>query len=114
MSYQIKTIPPFDKDFKRLHKRYRSLKDDLKQLMDELQKNPLIGKDLGHGVRKIRLAIDSKGGGKSGGARVIAHTDIVLEVESGTICFLAMYDKSDQETISDKEIKKLLKDAGID
>ncbi len=43
MSYQIKTIPPFDKDFKRLHKRYRSLKDDLKQLMDELQKNPLIG-----------------------------------------------------------------------
>ena len=114
MSYKIKTIPPFDKDVKRLYKRYRALLDDIKQLINELQINPLIGADLGHGVRKIRLAIKSKGGGKSGGARVIAYTDIVLEIEEGTIYFLALYDKADQETISDKEIKRLLKSAGIE
>lgn len=113
MSYKIKTIPPFDKNVKKLYKRYRSLLDDIKQLIAELQENPLIGVDLGHGVRKIRLAIKSKGGGKSGGARVITHTDIVMEINEGTICFLALYDKADQETISDKEIKALLKDAGI-
>ena len=113
MSYEIKTIPPFDKDVKRLYKRYRSLLDDIEQLIVDLQQNPLMGADLGHGVRNIRLAIKSKGGGKSGGARVIAYTDIVVEVEEGTIYFLALYDKADQDTISDKEIKKLLKEAGF-
>ena len=36
-----------------------------------------------------------------------------MEIKEGTICFLALYDKADQETISDKEIKALLKEAGI-
>ena len=47
MSYKIKTIPSFDKDFKRLYKRYRSLPDDIKQLVEYLQINPLMGVDLG-------------------------------------------------------------------
>ena len=74
MSYKIKTIPPFDKNVKKLYKRYRSLLDDIKQLIAELQENPLMGVDLGHGVRKIRLAIKSKGGGKSGGAPIFRNT----------------------------------------
>lgn len=82
--------------------------------MVELQKNPFIGADLGHGVRKIRFAIKSKGGGKRGGARLITHTDVIVGIEEGTIYFLALYDKADQETISDKTIKMLLKDAGIE
>lgn len=48
MSYKIKTIPSFDKDFKRLYKRYRSLPDDIKQLVEDLQINPLMGVDLGN------------------------------------------------------------------
>jgi hypothetical protein len=114
MSYRISTIPPFDKDVKRLHKRYHSLADDLKQLTDELQQKPLVGADLGHGVRKIRMAIKSKGGGKKGGARVITYMNIVLEIEEGDIYMLALYDKADQDTISDKEIKRLLKEAGVE
>ena len=110
MSYRIKTIPPFDKDFKRLHKRYRSLIEDFKKLIEELQKNPLMGTDLGQGVHKVRLAIKSKGGGKRGGARVITYTDVIIEIEEGTIYFLALYDKADQETISDKAIRALLKE----
>ena len=47
MSYKIKTIPSFNKDFKRLYKRYRSLPDDIKQLVKDLQINPLMGVDLG-------------------------------------------------------------------
>lgn len=114
MSYNIKTIPPFDKDFKRLFKRYRSLIDDVRQLMNDLQENPLLGIDLGHGVHKIRLAIRSKGGGKRGGARIITYTDVVLSVREGTIIFLALYDKSDQDTISDRKIKDLLQEAGVE
>ena len=77
MSYTIRTIESFDRELKRLAKRYRSLKTDILQLGKELQINPFIGKELGKGVRKIRLAIQSKGGGKSGGARVITHTEIL-------------------------------------
>ena len=36
-----------------------------------------------------------------------------MEINEVTIYFLALYDMADQETISDKEIKVLLKEAGI-
>lgn len=36
-----------------------------------------------------------------------------MEINEGTIYFLALYDTADQETISDKEIKALIKEAGI-
>lgn len=113
MSYQLRTIPTFDKELKRLSKHYRSLKSDILQLGKELQDNPLIGADLGQGVRKIRLAIKSKGGGKSGGARVITHTEILTEMTDGIVRFLSIYDKSEQSTISDKRIQQLLKEAGL-
>jgi hypothetical protein len=113
MSYQLRTIKTFDNELKQLSKRHHSLKADILQLGKELQENPLVGADLGHGVRKVRLAITSKGGGKSGGARVITHTDVVTETRDGVVYFLSIYDKSDQSTISDKRIKELLKEAGI-
>jgi len=53
---------------------------------------------------KIRIAIKSKGKGKSGGARVIAHVQVV----ENNVYLLAIYDKSEQEDITDKEIKYLL------
>ena len=113
MSYKFRTIPSFDRDLKHLGKRYPSLRKDMLNLVEQLQENPLMGVDLGHGTRKIRMSIQSKGKGKRGGARVITHTDVMLEVREGTVCFLALYDKADQETISDKRIKSLLEEAGI-
>ena len=113
MSYKFRTIPSFDHDLKRLAKRYPSLKEDMFQLMGQLQENPRLGTSLGHGVHKIRLSLTSKGKGKKGGARVLTHADVMLEMREGTICLLALYDKSDQETISEKRIKSLLEEAGI-
>ncbi|MDH1882407.1 MULTISPECIES: type II toxin-antitoxin system RelE/ParE family toxin [Empedobacter] len=51
------------------------------------------------------MTIKSKGKGKSGGARVITH----LFIENETVYLLSLYDKSEQNSISDKEIKDLLK-----
>lgn len=59
--------PEFLKSAKILSKRYRSFPDDLKILRDEIVKNPTQGDDLGWGIRKIRMAIKSKGKGKRGG-----------------------------------------------
>lgn len=113
MNYAIRTIATFDKELKKLAKRYKSLKDDMLQLGNELQADPFQGADLGGGVRKIRLAIASKGKGKKGGARVITHTEVLLEAHEGTVTMLSIYDKSEQSTISEKRIKELLKEAEI-
>ena len=68
---KITVTPDFLREMKRLSKRYRSLKADLAGLGEELRLNPFLGTDLGHHLRKVRLAITSKGKGKSGGARVM-------------------------------------------
>lgn len=57
MSCSIRTTKDFDKEVKRLAKRYRSLKQDLQSLVEELKSNPLIGSDLGKGIHKVRIAI---------------------------------------------------------
>lgn len=98
----------FRKEVKRLAKKYRSIPEDLIELKNRLIENPVEGTDLGFGVRKIRMSIKSKGKGKSGGARVITYN--VTEVEDTiNITLLTIYDKSERSSISDKEIKDLLK-----
>lgn len=77
MSYKIDTIPLFDKQAKRLAKKYPSLKNDLSALVKTLADAPEQGVALGNGFYKIRLSITSKGKGKSGGARVINYKKVV-------------------------------------
>ena len=80
--------------------------EDLKALVSEISANPLAGVDLGGGVRKIRMAIKSKGKGKSGGARVITFNYVIAD-DNRDITLMTVYDKSERETISDKEIIEL-------
>ncbi len=62
------------------------------------------GTALGMGCYKIRLAITSKGKGRSGGARVVTCVYAVEE----TVWLLTLFDKSDKATVSDKELKALV------
>lgn len=108
MSFEISTIEIFDRQAKRLSKHYPSFRDDYKDLLEKLRKNPMAGSDLGGGIRKIRMAIASKGKGKSGGARVISYTaDVIVQSCEGELLLLSIYDKSEQSTITDKEVKRL-------
>ncbi|RGH41119.1 hypothetical protein DW917_09070 [Prevotella sp. AM42-24] len=61
MNVHIEYGPEFKRQFKRLAKKYHSLKTDYGAWLDEIYKNPLVGDDLGGGVRKIRMAIADKG-----------------------------------------------------
>ncbi|WP_455635670.1 type II toxin-antitoxin system RelE/ParE family toxin [Parabacteroides sp.] len=117
MSYRKKVIsielaPDFKKAFKQLLKRYRSLGHDLENLIESIQEDPEQGADLGHGLRKLRMAIASKGKGKSGGARVITHTVIFAEAE-GTVKLLTIYDKSECDSITDGELRDLMSRNGL-
>jgi len=104
MNYSVLTIAPFDRQIKRLAKKYPSLKAEFASLIEELEQNPEKGTPMGNNCFKIRLAIAAKGRGKSGGARVITH----FYVENNTVFLLAIYDKSEQADITNKELKALL------
>lgn len=84
------------------------MKQDFSDFLEDLEKDPFQGSELGKGLRKIRMAITSKGKGKSGGARIITVTAIV-SVDETNVTLLTIYDKSDRETIKDSELKKVLK-----
>ena len=90
-------------------KKYKSLKDDLKDFQNSIKKNPFQGSDLGGGVRKIRMAIGSKGKGKSGGARVLTLT--VLVSDDADVTLLTVYDKDEIDNVSDNYIKWLISEA---
>lgn len=105
MSFNVKTIPKFDKELKRLAKKYSSLKNEYFDLVQKLKEYPEQGTAIGNNCYKIRLGIASKGKGKSGGARVIAY----VQVTDTTVFLLTIYDEKEQENIPDKEITELLK-----
>lgn len=105
MSYNVSSIPLFDKQAKRLAKKYPSLKKDLAELLESLADNPEKGMALGNSFYKIRLAIASKGKGKSGGARVITYVKITAD----TVFLISMYDKSEKSNIIDKELEQIFK-----
>ncbi|MEO8944818.1 MAG: hypothetical protein ABI297_09475 [Ginsengibacter sp.] len=104
MSFNIIAIPAFKKQLKRLVKKYPSLKKDLEFLFDLLEKNPTQGTSLGRNCYKIRLAITSKGKGKSGGARIITNFVFI----DATVYLLSIYDKSEKDSLTDKELIELL------
>ena len=108
MNYRIIPSTSFLKESKRLARKYLSFKNDLEILQKELIINPNSGVEIGVGLRKVRMAIGSKGKGKSHGARVITYT-IILSVDEGEINLLTIYDKAERESISRKEIEEIMK-----
>ena len=107
MNYKIFTISVFDKAAKRLSRKHRSIKVDLKRLVAELQDNPFAGVAIpgyGHRVWKIRLASIDMQTGKRGGYRVIYALD-----QSQKACYLLyIYSKPEKSDVTAREIEKML------
>jgi mRNA-degrading endonuclease RelE of RelBE toxin-antitoxin system len=104
MRFSVETIDHFKREAKRLIKKYPSLRSEIEDLGIELKENPFRGIPLRNGFYKIRLAIKSKGKGKSGGARVITYVKIIAE----TVYLVSIYDKSEQSNIAELELDKLI------
>lgn len=116
MKVTVEITRTFKVAAKPLLKKYRSLNKDLQNLEKELIKVPRLGTPLGNDTYKIRLKITSKGKGKSGGGRVISLVQTTLvgiaEIITGeeiTVNLLTIFDKTEVENISDKELKELIK-----
>ncbi|GHT72687.1 hypothetical protein FACS189456_1870 [Bacteroidia bacterium] len=104
MNCKVGTTSNFRREAKKLVKKYASLKAELTALRLQLVANPTMGIPLGNNVFKIRLAIASKGKGKSGGARVIT----TWCVSDGEVWLLSIYDKGTQNDISNAAIQQIL------
>jgi hypothetical protein len=107
MKFEFVETEIFDKELKRLSKKYKSLKKDIEDLKTQIEENPNIGINLGDGFRKIRISITSKGKGKSGGGRVVTQSVIISKVHQKIIMVL-LWDKSEMENVDIKILKQLL------
>lgn len=109
MSFNVIVTTGFKKHAKSIAKKHRSLKTDIEELISSLEQNPTQGEPLGRDCYKVRMTISSKGKGKSAGSRVITCVKVIEQ----DIYLLTIYDKSDKETTSDKELDNLLQIAGL-
>lgn len=107
---EIIATETFKRCIKPLAKRYRSFRQDYKDFLDDLEKNPDMGTDLGNGFRKVRMAITSKGKGKSGGARVIT---LDMIERNDCLYLIYAYDKSDAESVRLDVIRKLVSEMNL-
>ena len=107
--FNILLTTRFKKEIKRLLKKYPSLEKEFSELVSQLEKNHQIGTTLANNCYKIRLAIASKGKGKSGGARIITY----LYCLEATVYLLTIYDKSEIPNINDKEINKMVEELDL-
>ena len=73
--------------------------------LSELEANPLMGVEVFPNCRKARIAIKSKGKGKSGGGRIFFY----YKITNDYITLLYIYDKSETENLDISVIKDILK-----
>ncbi len=105
MNFDVEITPYFKRQAKHLIKKYPSLKAEIIALIEALALDPEQGTSLGKGCFKIRIPITSKGKGKSGGARIITHVQIIRL----KVYLLTIYDKSELGNLSEKELREILK-----
>jgi mRNA-degrading endonuclease RelE of RelBE toxin-antitoxin system len=108
MTVNITTHPEFVRQMKRYAKKYRSLASDYAEFLASLRNDPFQGIDLGNGIRKVRLAVASKGKGKSGDMRVITFSLEKIDDEIINVTLLYIYDKNEMANVSDDFIRYLL------
>jgi mRNA-degrading endonuclease RelE of RelBE toxin-antitoxin system len=105
MNYNVIPTPTFKSQAKRLIKKFPSLKKELSDLNIILSQTPDSGTPLGNDTFKVRLAVKSKGKGKSGGMRIITFKIH----KNKEIYLLTIYDKSEIASIDDRAIKFIVR-----
>ncbi len=109
MNYKIVVTRNFEKQLKRLAKKFPSIKNDIIIFESSLKKDPKQGIPLGKNSYKIRFTVKSKAKGKRGGFRIITFLEIDFVIKDLTNVFLlTIYDKSETDTITNTELRRLI------
>ncbi|WP_152057093.1 type II toxin-antitoxin system RelE/ParE family toxin [Aliarcobacter butzleri] len=100
----IEYADTFLKEAKQLSKKFKLLKSDLKQAVDEIETKNDLGVYLGFNLFKKRVKNSSIPTGKSGGFRVIIYRQI-----ENKIVLISIYSKTEKENLSDEELSEIIK-----
>ena len=109
MSFEIISLVSFEKDVKRLAKKYNKIACDLRELSDTLNGNPKAGIALSSNLYKLRVKNSSISSGKSGGFRVIYY----YIDEQNNIYLMKIYSKTEIGNISEDKLLGILRASGI-
>lgn len=107
MNYNVEIHANFGRELKSLAKKYPSIKNDIINVVQNIEKELTQADDLGYGFKKIRLNIKSKGKGASGGARIIS-LETIISFDKTNVFLLSIYNKGDFDTIDLSILKKNL------
>jgi mRNA-degrading endonuclease RelE of RelBE toxin-antitoxin system len=107
MSYSVVLTPSFKRSIKRLKKRFRHVRDDVRIAVRVLLQAPRLGVVIpgGSGVRKLRVRNTDLPKGESSGYRLLYTVE---DQPRPTLYLLLLYAKSDQEDVTRHELRELL------
>ncbi|MHC5725509.1 MAG: type II toxin-antitoxin system RelE/ParE family toxin [Nostoc sp.] len=103
---QVEVSPTFNRNLRTLAKKYRSIRNDIQLVIEQLEKGELPGDQIpgvGYAVFKLRVRNSDTQKGKSGGYRLIFYAKIATG-----IILLTIYAKSDQVDIAADGIQSII------
>ena len=110
--YKIVATKKFEKDIKILRRKFKSIEDDIEEIVFQLKRGEFIGdiikglkiNDTRDNVVKVRVANSDTHVGKSNGYRII----YLNKKSKGVIHLLTIYYKKEKSNISNKELQELI------
>jgi mRNA-degrading endonuclease RelE of RelBE toxin-antitoxin system len=103
---QVEATIAFQRNLRKLAKKYRSIRQDVQPIIETLQSGELPGDQVsgvGYTLFKVRVKNSDIQKGKSGGYRVIYYLKT-----STNIILVTIYSKSEQEDITAEEIRDII------
>jgi mRNA-degrading endonuclease RelE of RelBE toxin-antitoxin system len=103
---QVEAAPTFNRNIRTLAKKYRSIRNDIQPLIEQLERGELPGDQIsgiGYAVFKLRVRNSDVQKGKSGGYRLIYYIKTAMG-----IILLTIYTKSEQADIAADDIRSII------
>lgn len=103
---QVEIAPTFNKNIRKLSKKYRNIRNDIQPVIEQLEQGELPGDKISgtsYTIFKLRVSNSDIQKGKSGGYRLIYY----LKTSTG-IVLLTIYTKSKKADITALEINEII------
>lgn len=106
MNYNIKTTKNFEKEAKDLVNKHKAIKKELINIIEEFERNLILGEHLENDVYKIRTSTLRKPHEK---VSSINLTILIKLIDNKTVYLVSIFLNNKKNVISDKEIKQIYK-----
>ncbi|MEA3315399.1 MAG: hypothetical protein U9Q30_06060 [Campylobacterota bacterium] len=100
---RFETVSLFDKQVKKLSKKYNLIKEDLKEFIVDFDNNHKEATSIKNNLFKVRVANSNKNKGKRAGYRIYYYIKI-----NDTVHLLTIYDKSQVESINENTLTEYI------